>query len=157
MREPLARAGRGCERPGCASAAAATLRIDYASREVRLCDLTPHPPDGGHDLCTPHADRTRPPHGWGFADERTSRPADEVAEGRDAVVAVLAAALGRDRPGAGNAVPDGAGGPAADGVGGPPAEGRDAPDSADGEPAPRPVIAVRAAATADPGPHATLW
>ncbi|HEX2027721.1 MAG TPA: DUF3499 family protein, partial [Nitriliruptorales bacterium] len=101
---------RGCARPGCPSAAAATLAFDYATRSVWLRPLDSERSPGCYELCTAHADRTRQPHGWSLHDERVLRrlsDADDaaalphgppVARGHAQTVAALAAAL-RDPPG----------------------------------------------------------
>lgn len=96
---PLSRvAGRPCARPGCPSPARATLSFRYATRETWLEALAEEPVPAAYDLCVSHADRTRPPHGWGLVDQRPAEeapapgvPAREL--GGEHTVAVLAAAL----------------------------------------------------------------
>ena len=103
---PLSRAAtRRCARPGCPSPAQTTLTFAYDLREARLESLLPDPGPQVYDLCTDHADRTRPPHGWTLVDERpedTDVPTGtRVARdlGSEHTVAVLAAALrGAPRP-----------------------------------------------------------
>jgi hypothetical protein len=97
---PLSRAAtRRCARPGCPSPAQTTLTFAYDLREARLESLTPDPGPQVYDLCTDHADRTRPPNGWMLVDDR---PEDVAAPsgtqsprdlGSEHTVAVLAAAL----------------------------------------------------------------
>lgn len=92
---PLARASeRPCARPGCPSPARSTLTFRYDSQEAALGPLaeasTPH----SYDLCTTHADRTRPPRDWELVDQRPddeAEPAGSLPAGD--TVAVLAAAL----------------------------------------------------------------
>jgi hypothetical protein len=61
---------RGCARPGCPSVAEATLTFRYRAREVALGPLSAVAAPEAYDLCAAHADRTRPPYGWSFADGR---------------------------------------------------------------------------------------
>jgi hypothetical protein len=96
---PLSRvAGRPCARPGCPSPARATLIFRYATRETWLEALAEEPVPAAYDLCVSHADRTRPPHGWGLVDQRPAEEAPAPAVptrelGGEHTVAVLAAAL----------------------------------------------------------------
>ena len=97
---------RVCARPACRAPATATLGFSYAARQVELHPLAQLRAPQTYDLCTVHAARTRPPHGWELrdrrpdddrhSDERRAVPADL---GGDRTVAVLAAAL-RAVPGA---------------------------------------------------------
>lgn len=104
---PLSRAAtRRCARPGCPTPATATLTFGYEQQHATLGPLVP---DGGpetYDLCSDHADRTRPPHGWTLRDDRPEEvpveAPDASALGSERTVAVLAAAL-RGQP---TAVPD---------------------------------------------------
>jgi hypothetical protein len=97
---PLARAARRpCSRPGCPAPARASLVFSYATREAWLDQLA-EPVPQAYDLCSPHADRTRPPHGWELRDrrpleDRVAAPAAPAAGplDEDHTVAVLAAAL----------------------------------------------------------------
>jgi hypothetical protein len=94
---PLSRAtGRPCARPGCPVPASATLVFQYGARDARLRALTEEPTPATYDLCPSHADRTTPPNGWTFVDERpredTDGP-DDPQLGGDATIAVLTAAL----------------------------------------------------------------
>ncbi|MBW3620641.1 MAG: DUF3499 domain-containing protein, partial [Actinobacteria bacterium] len=104
---PLSRvAVRPCARPGCPSPARATLSFRYATREAWLEGLHDESSPATYDLCASHADRTRPPTGWGIVDQRPAEdqepaeraPAHEL--GDEHTVAVLAAALRAvpDRP-----------------------------------------------------------
>ncbi|MBW3658177.1 MAG: DUF3499 domain-containing protein [Actinobacteria bacterium] len=104
---PLSRvAGRPCARPGCPSPARATLSFRYATREAWLEGLADEASPATYDLCGAHADKTRPPTGWGIVDQRpaddqeaaTSTPSRDL--GDEHTVAVLAAALRAvpDRP-----------------------------------------------------------
>ena len=63
---------RLCARPGCGVPATAMLTFEYSSRTVWLLDQG-DPDPAAIDLCTPHADRTRPPRGW-TAHDRRRRP-----------------------------------------------------------------------------------
>jgi hypothetical protein len=98
---PLARAAeRACVRPGCPAPAQASLTFRYASREAWIERLTPEPTPEAYDLCSSHASRTQPPHGWQLRDRRPREeqlPEPEAPPRRDLggedTVAVLAAAL----------------------------------------------------------------
>ena len=61
---------RRCARPGCHQLAAATLSFRYAQQMVWIDDLHVEDSPANHDLCTGHADRTRPPRGWELSDRR---------------------------------------------------------------------------------------
>ena len=63
---------RLCSRPGCASAASATMTYDYASRMVWLDDLAPDGDPNQYDLCPSHAQRLSVPVGWARTDRRAS-------------------------------------------------------------------------------------
>jgi hypothetical protein len=98
---PLARAARRpCSRPGCPAPARASLVFSYATREAWL-DQLGDPVPQAYDLCSPHADRTRPPHGWELRDRRPLEDRGAAPDGapgpgpldEDHTVAVLAAAL----------------------------------------------------------------
>jgi hypothetical protein len=129
----LARAAeRSCVRPGCPAPAQASLTFRYASREAWLERLTAEPTPEAYDLCSSHAARTQPPHGWQLRDRRPREeqvPQQEPPARRDLggedTVAVLAAAL--------RAVPEPARdvAPAPDDAPGPP---RETARSAAGEP-----------------------
>ncbi|MFO7779759.1 MAG: DUF3499 family protein [Nitriliruptoraceae bacterium] len=97
---------RACARPACPAPAVATLSFSYAERRVDLSLLLEQPEPQTYDLCTAHAARTRPPHGWQLRDRRPedtrlpdARPSVPADLGGDRTVAVLAAAL-RAVPGA---------------------------------------------------------
>jgi hypothetical protein len=116
---PLARAAeRSCVRPGCPAPAQASLTFRYASREAWLERLTAEPTPEAYDLCSSHAARTQPPHGWQLRDRRPREeqlPQQEPPPRRDLggedTVAVLAAALravpepARDDAGGGGEAP----------------------------------------------------
>lgn len=95
---PISRAAtRRCSRPGCPAPASATLTFRYDQQHARLAALLP---DGGpetYDLCSEHADRTRPPFGWSLRDDRPEEvevDTPDVADLSSArTIAVLAAAL----------------------------------------------------------------
>jgi Protein of unknown function (DUF3499) len=55
--------GRGCARPGCREAAAATMTYEYRERTAWIDGLS-EPGSGGYDLCAVHAETLRVPHGW---------------------------------------------------------------------------------------------
>lgn len=103
---PLARAAqRACVRPGCPSPARASLSFRYETREAWLERLSEEPRPESYDLCSSHAARTRPPHGWQLRDRRPREeqvdgepPATPDHLGGEQTVAVLAAAL-RSVPG----------------------------------------------------------
>jgi len=63
---------RLCSRPGCASAASATMAYDYSGRTVWLDDLEPEVDPNLYDLCPAHADRLSVPQGWTRTDRRVS-------------------------------------------------------------------------------------
>ena len=50
--------------------AAVTLTYQYARSLVWLDNLTPERDPHAYDLCTIHADRTKPPAGWHLEDRR---------------------------------------------------------------------------------------
>jgi hypothetical protein len=161
---PLSRvARRPCARPGCPAPAQASLVFSYATREAWLGPLgTPSPQ--AYDLCTPHAARTTPPHGWRMEDRRAEddrapgdggdQAAPAAQLGGEHTVAVLAAAL--------RAVPDMPAPPTA-----PDTVTEDVPSPvlghgvapAEEEPAPRPVLAERRRTleTPPPGTPASDW
>ena len=97
---PLSRAaGRPCARPGCPSPSRATLTFSYEKREAWLGPLREERPPHGYDLCAAHADRTQPPRGWRFVDDRPDEDAAADTElGGEHTVAVLAAALHGRKP-----------------------------------------------------------
>lgn len=68
------RSERRCARPGCRELPSATLRFAYDRREAWLEGLVVRTEPGSYDLCGPHADRTRPPHGWALTDRRPRDP-----------------------------------------------------------------------------------
>jgi hypothetical protein len=123
---PLSRAAeRPCSRPGCPSPARATLTFAYAQREAWVERLREQPEPQAYDLCSQHASRTRPPHGWTLKDRRPEEerridppPVTPADLGGERTVALLAAAL--------RAVPDVA--PESDDR--PPSPTEDAPDDA---------------------------
>jgi hypothetical protein len=98
---PLARAAqRACVRPGCPSPARASLSFRYETREAWLGRLDDEPRPESYDLCSSHAARTQPPHGWQLRDRRPREeqvdgepPATPDHLGGEQTVAVLAAAL----------------------------------------------------------------
>ncbi|HWC13452.1 MAG TPA: DUF3499 family protein [Actinomycetota bacterium] len=71
-----------CSKPGCTRAGAALLGYDYAARRAVLDD----PPDAGevsphvYVLCSPCAERIRPPRGWLLDDLRVEPPLFVAAE-----------------------------------------------------------------------------
>lgn len=66
---------RPCSRPGCPLPAEATLGYAYAQREAWIERLSDRRDPQAYDLCTSHADRTRPPYGWQLYDRRPAPPA----------------------------------------------------------------------------------
>jgi len=119
----------------------ATLAFSYSERRVELSALLDQSEPQTYDLCTAHAARTRPPHGWQLRDRRPedtrlpdAHPSVPADLGGDRTVAVLAAAL-RAVPGA--VSEDAALSPAAEIVPDPPAPQDDVAR-------PRPVPAARA-------------
>lgn len=98
---PLARAAeRPCVRPGCPAPARASLSFRYQSREAWLERLSEEPRPESYDLCSAHAGRTNPPHGWQLRDRRPREeqvagepPTAPAGLGGEQTVAVLAAAL----------------------------------------------------------------
>lgn len=80
-----------------------TLTFRYEAREARLTALAVDDGPETYDLCTDHAERTRPPHGWTLHDERPVEAPTELPDADDLrssrTVAVLAAALRGDQPG----------------------------------------------------------
>jgi hypothetical protein len=64
---------RLCARPGCGTAAAATLRFQPTQREAWLVDLDDSAARTEGDLCARHASGLVLPRGWQLHDERTQR------------------------------------------------------------------------------------
>ena len=62
---------RLCARPGCGTAAAATLRFQPTQREAWLVDLDDNAARTEGDLCARHASGLVLPRGWELHDERT--------------------------------------------------------------------------------------
>jgi hypothetical protein len=62
---------RLCARPGCGTAAAATLRFQPTQREAWLVDLDDNAARTEGDLCARHAAGLVLPRGWQLHDERT--------------------------------------------------------------------------------------
>jgi len=62
---------RLCARPGCGTAAAATLRFQPTQREAWLVDLDDTASRTEGDLCARHASGLVLPRGWQLHDERT--------------------------------------------------------------------------------------
>lgn len=62
---------RLCARPGCGTAAAATLRFQPTQREAWLVDLDDGAARTEGDLCARHASGLVLPRGWQLHDERT--------------------------------------------------------------------------------------
>jgi hypothetical protein len=58
------RSMRRCAKVGCPEAAAATIGIRYAAREVVIGDLLPQRDPNLLDLCHAHADGLTAPFGW---------------------------------------------------------------------------------------------
>lgn len=75
-RGPVA-APRRCSRPGCESAAEATLTFSYVNREVWLEELAIEADPDAYDLCERHAARTGAPSGWRLTDRRVHEEAVE--------------------------------------------------------------------------------
>lgn len=63
---------RLCARPGCGTAAAATLRFQPTQREAWLVDLDDSASRTEGDLCARHATALVLPRGWQLHDERSS-------------------------------------------------------------------------------------
>lgn len=61
---------RQCARPGCGSAASATLVYDYRQRTACLDVLAHEPHPMAYDMCNMHADAFTVPRGWGLEDRR---------------------------------------------------------------------------------------
>jgi hypothetical protein len=62
---------RHCARPGCNSAATATLTYDYNARTAWLAHLASEGHPMAYDLCSEHADSLRVPVGWALQDRRS--------------------------------------------------------------------------------------
>jgi hypothetical protein len=65
---------RRCARPACGRPASTTLSYAYAQRTMWIDDLQFEDSPANHDLCGPHADRTRSPKGWELSDRRATQP-----------------------------------------------------------------------------------
>lgn len=61
---------RACQKPNCATPAAATIGVRYATREVVVSGLGPESDRRLLELCDGHARRMTPPVGWTVRDER---------------------------------------------------------------------------------------
>ena len=61
---------RTCSRSACRWPAVATLAFDYVARQAWLEDLRAQHEPATYDLCSVHAQRFRPPNGWGAEDRR---------------------------------------------------------------------------------------
>jgi Protein of unknown function (DUF3499) len=61
---------RQCARPGCSTAASATLLFDYRARTSSLESLIDEPHPMAYDLCEVHADALTVPRGWHLDDNR---------------------------------------------------------------------------------------
>ena len=95
---------RRCARPDCSATAAVTLVCDYTARTVLMTAAADAPEvddPARYDLCSRHADRFRPPHGWELTvDVRTNHDVGPQDVGppdvdlRDVDPRDLAAALG---------------------------------------------------------------
>jgi hypothetical protein len=70
---------RQCARPGCSTAASATLLFDYRARTSSLEPLSDDDHPMAYDLCEAHADALTVPRGWRLDDRRAvDHPAPEV-------------------------------------------------------------------------------
>jgi uncharacterized protein DUF3499 len=67
---------RTCARPGCSTAASATLLYDYRQRTSSLEPLADERHPMTYDLCSAHADTLTVPHGWDLEDHRLASLAD---------------------------------------------------------------------------------
>lgn len=80
---------RRCARPDCSATAAVTLVCDYTARTVLMTAAAEAPEvddPARYDLCSRHADRFRPPHGWELTvDVRTGQDAGPRDAGPHAV------------------------------------------------------------------------
>ena len=65
---------RHCARPGCNSAANATLAYDYGNRSAWVQALSEEPHPMTHDLCDRHAGSMSVPRGWRLEDRRVVEP-----------------------------------------------------------------------------------
>jgi uncharacterized protein DUF3499 len=70
---------RQCARPGCRTAASATLLYDYRARTSSLEPLIDEPDPMAYDLCEAHANALTVPRGWHLADHRDD-PADRAGD-----------------------------------------------------------------------------
>jgi len=61
---------RTCARPGCSTAASATLLYDYTQRTASLESLATERHPMEYDLCDAHADSLTVPQGWRLEDQR---------------------------------------------------------------------------------------
>ncbi len=83
-----------CSKPGCGRQGAVVLAYDYATRRALLAvpgsgELSPHL----YVLCSPCADKLRPPRGWELVDERGGSPdRGRVVDGEDRRESALAGA-----------------------------------------------------------------
>ena len=65
---------RTCARPGCRTAAAATLTYDYAAGKAWIEGLAAEAHPMSYDLCDAHGDGLRVPQGWTLEDRRVRYP-----------------------------------------------------------------------------------
>ena len=55
----------------CGAPASAVMSFNYADGAVWMDDLNERIEDYGYPMCSDHADRMTPPHGWTLTDRRT--------------------------------------------------------------------------------------
>jgi Protein of unknown function (DUF3499) len=72
---------RQCARPGCSTAASATLLFDYRARTSSLEPLSDETHPMAYDLCETHADALTVPRGWRLDDNRDTAPAAPASTG----------------------------------------------------------------------------
>jgi hypothetical protein len=72
---------RQCARPGCSTAASATLLYDYRERTSSLEPLSDEVHPMAYDLCETHADALTVPRGWRLDDNRPGAGGDPVTSG----------------------------------------------------------------------------
>jgi len=65
---------RQCAKPGCNSAANATLEYDYGNRNAWVERLSEEAHPMTHDLCDRHAASLSVPQGWHLEDRRIVEP-----------------------------------------------------------------------------------
>ena len=74
---------RACQKQNCGNAAAVTVAVRYATKEIVVAALAPEADRRLLELCDGHAARLTPPYGWTTLDERRPVAPPRLAFGGD--------------------------------------------------------------------------